>query len=155
MRTVHKFSLVPTIVGLFLYVGVVYGKAGTSEEIITKCGSSIGKSYYINPDKGWIDDGIKNGKLTFKKTKDGDFDIVIVDSAGTFTAREDGAKVSVVKQDGGYITLLAVYPLKVVEIFQLLLDTNGKGQLIWSSIKNIDEQNNFIRGSMFVAECNK
>src|SRR3954452_3867998 len=100
----------------------------TAQEIITVCGPSKGLSFY--PGSGWTEDGVSKGATTFQHDGLGGYEIVIKDAVTTFSARKDGAQIVKVNgSDRGAFTLLAVFPLGTTEIYQLMLDQNGKGVL--------------------------
>jgi hypothetical protein len=127
------------------------------QQLITTCGPSTGKAYYLEPEKhGWVDDGISGGEITFLRYPNGDYDLLIKDAAAALSARQDGA--SVVKlfgDDSKLLTLVVVYPTNVVEVYQLTLDVNGRGILIWSNLKNKSPPLGTTRGWVFISNCSR
>jgi len=122
-----------------------------AQTIVTVCGASSGYSFYLNPTQGWQRDGVSKGTVTIVR-EGNDFDLIIKDAAETFSARGDGA--TVVRVHGNTdreMTLIAIYPLATTEVFQLTLDANGRGKLIWASTKN--RVVGTTKGSLFVADC--
>lgn len=124
-----------------------------AQQVITRCGASQGKTFQLEPDKpGWHDDGISGGTITFLRLPSGDYDVVFP----SFTARGDGAQVFKVHgTDDRLLTLVAIYPLHVTEVYQLTLDGSGRGTLIWANTKNRAGFRNQVRGFLFVAECSR
>ena len=47
------------------------------------------------------------------------------------------------------------YPQHVTEVYQLTLNENGRGTLIWSNIKNRSGPLGITRGAVFTTTCNR
>jgi hypothetical protein len=129
-----------------------------ARQIVTQCNQITGKSYYVSPDDKWQDDGMTGGTFTIVREDDKSYDVIIKDASATaFTAKGDGGAITPLKEEGGNITILVIYPLNVIEIYQLTLDSNGSGVLLFSTVKNgvgtIDHP--VTKGSLFTAACNK
>ena len=52
-------------------------------------------------------------------------------------------------------TFVVVYPQNVTEVYQLTLNENGRGTLIWSNIKNRAGSLGITRGAVFTTTCNR
>ncbi len=123
-------------------------------DIVTICRGSKGKAYFAKPSQGWIDDGIANNTMVFIKLPNGEYDIAIGSDAKTFSATADGAVIALTHEGTGRsLTLVAMYPAATVEVYQLTLDSKGRGILIWSSMKNGPPPAGIVKGSMFTAQC--
>src|SRR5688572_3919846 len=72
-------------------------------------------------------------RFIIMRDKDG-FDVVFIDAMKrTISSKEDGAVISDVVNEPGLVVLIAVYPsTKLVEVWTLHLDKNGKGYLMHS-----------------------
>src|SRR6266446_8392912 len=107
-----------------------------AQTVVTVCGAASGYSFYLNPSDGWQRDGISQGTVTILRNGD-DFDLIIKDAWATFSARGDEATVVRIYGDTDReMTLVAIYPLGSTEVYQLTLDANGRGKLIWATTKN-------------------
>lgn len=152
-------QLLPRVSGIViaaLTVNCLVGSAN-AQQVIAICGASKGKAFYLEPTKeGWVDDGISNGTITFLRNPSGDYDILVKSAGPAFSARGDGAQVVKVHgADESIITLIVIYPLHVTEVYQLTLNANGRGTLIWSNLKNRSAPMGITRGAVFVAECSR
>jgi hypothetical protein len=127
------------------------------QQVITTCGASTGKSYYLEPEKhGWVDDRISDGTTTFFRYPGGDYDLLYKDTVGTHSAREGGATVFKVHDEGdNLLTFVVIYPLHVTEVYQLTLDGAGNGTLIWSNIKNRAGPAGITRGMLLTSNCSR
>jgi hypothetical protein len=81
------------------------------------------------------------------------FDLIIQDATTSFSARGDGATVEFMGNTDREMTPVAVYPLATTEVYQLTLDANGRGKLIWAVTKNRVGPLAMTKGSLFVADC--
>jgi hypothetical protein len=129
-----------------------------AQQLITTCGASKGKAYYLEPTKhGWVDDGISGGTLTFFRYPNGDYDLLFKDRISSRSARQDGGTVvKVYGDDRQMLTMIVMYPTEnVIETFQLTLDGNGRGILIWSNLKNRSGPTRITRGMVLVADCSQ
>jgi hypothetical protein len=127
---------------------------GFAQEVIAQCGASKGKAYYSEPkDHGWVDDGISDGNITFIKDSSGKYDVIIKHSTGVMSAKQDGATVVATHATKGRLSLVVVYPLATVEVYQLAIQANGKGTLLWTSSKNGIAPVSLTRIAAFKSEC--
>jgi hypothetical protein len=142
-----------------LRVAAVLLCTGTAhaQQVIATCGESNGKSYYLEPTKdGWLDDGIKGGLTSFIRFPDGKLDILFKDFVGTRFASQDGAAVIKVFDSSEFITVVVIYAAtNVVETYQLKLDRDGRGTLIWSNIKYRSGPMATTRGMLLVSNCSR
>src|SRR5687767_1663570 len=108
MRFVSVMSLLVSVLGR--------GISGTlAQEVITICGASAGHTYFVDrarDRKGWEEDGISRGTITFMRDAFGGYDIIIKDAATTFSAKQDGARVvKIDNSEDPSLTLVAAYPV--------------------------------------------
>jgi len=85
----------------------------------------------------------------------GAYDVLAKDIRTSFSVKGEGARV--VKVDGSddeRFTLAVIYPRPVAELSQFTLDQNGRGTVIWASLKNVAALT-LTKGSLFVAACSK
>lgn len=130
-------SMSGCLVVLVLTSVLVSAAPASAEEVITVCGKASGKSFDLESNE-WSDDkGLMNQSTTIVRDDSGNYDILYKDAVTTGSVTADGAKVLKLKgDDDQLLTLVAVYPQRVIEVYQLTLDSNGNGGLIWSSFKN-------------------
>ncbi|WP_133768768.1 hypothetical protein [Enterovirga rhinocerotis] len=122
-------------------------------EVVTICEAPQGRSAILHGQRyRWVDDGLSGGRITILRNAGGEYDLTIRGLAGEFSARSDGA--SVTRVQGGTDTdfsLVATYPLQTVEVYQVELDAQGRGSLMWTTSKTIPAR----RASVFFAECRR
>jgi hypothetical protein len=124
-----------------------------AENVLASCGSSQGKTYYIdgNNNGNWHDDRITNGSIKLIFDNNNAADIIVSDKAGTFSARIDGAKVLTTHIDEAKntITILVVYPKPVIETYQFHLGSQQKF-VVWTAAKTLS---NYSSIKAMHAEC--
>lgn len=88
------------------------------------CGPNAGYSYYfagkyVSADKaGWHEDGTSEGQFTLILRGD-DLDVLFRDATGSLvSAQADGAKIYPLHIGDTSASVLVIYPLNVVEIYQ-------------------------------------
>ena len=83
----------------------------------------------------------------------GGWDVIYATDHNKFTARQDGAKIDVVTNEGvfGSVVLVAIYPLGVVETFHLYRDEKGGSKLVITAAKPAIGAP--ARSSLFVSQC--
>jgi hypothetical protein len=146
------------IVVMLILLQAIIAQYSHAQQLITTCGASKGKAYYLEPThQGWVDDGISGGTLTFFRYPNGDYDLLFKDTVGARSAREDGGTVSKIFGDGSKLLTLGVTYAKtsVVEVYQLTLDVNGRGTLIWSNLKNRSGPIGVTRGMVMTSNCSR
>jgi hypothetical protein len=134
----------------------VFTRTAHAQQLITTCGEANGKAYYLEPaNHGWVDDGVSGGMTSFLRYPDGTYDLLFRDKIGTRSARQDGATVAkVFGDDNKMLTIIVAYlATSVIETYQLTLDGNGRGRLIWSNIKNRSGTMGITRGMLLVSDC--
>jgi hypothetical protein len=103
-------TLLLTIVAASVLVEPAHATATVME-----CGPSKGHAYYAD---GWVEDGMKYGRLALIRSDDGTLDVEISDATGkSFTAKQDGATVVTLMDGPTEWAVLAAYPLNVTEIY--------------------------------------
>ena len=128
-----------------------------AQQLITTCGSAIGKEYNLETNQ-WSDNiGVSNQTTAVVRDSNGEYDINYRDVLTSGSVRADGAKVFKVNgSDDERFTLVAVYPQRVIDVYQFTLNANGQGGLIWSSFKNrAGALTPVILGTLLVARCTK
>jgi hypothetical protein len=106
----------------------------SAQRVITVCGPSKGWTYSLHQqtkERGFSEDAISRGSLTFMVDASGRHDVILKDAATTFSARGDGA--TIVRAEGmpkNELMLIAAYPLGTIETYQLVLNDRRRGTLI-------------------------
>lgn len=123
-------------------------------ETIAHCGKSVGKEYAEGGK--WVDvDGNDFPETTVVRVGL-DYDVLFRDPLGMRSVRSgSGTVVKVEGDDNHDLTLVVVYPLGTVELYQLTLDQNGRGQLFWTSVKHFSLINAKPIGGFYVADCSR
>ena len=81
------------------------------------------------------------------------YDVIIKHSSGVMSAKQDGATVVATHSASGRLTLVVVYPLASIEVYQLVMRRNGKGTLLWTSSKNAIAPLKVTRVAAFKSDC--
>jgi hypothetical protein len=133
--------------------------ANTTVDIAT-CTDLTGSAFYHGAallerkDQGWTKDEIKGGRTTFKKQKDGKYDILILDAMKTlYSVRQDGGEVILLRRGKKDATFLHVHPGMVVEIYTLWKDLDGVNRFDLLSSKGGDGML-IHKSSVMVGLCN-
>jgi hypothetical protein len=134
----------------------VVGNAN-AQQLITTCAASTGKAYYLEPTKdGWVDDGISGGSTSFVRYPNGAYDVIFKDLIGTRAASQDGGTVIKIFESSDLLTIVVSYPTtNAIETYQLILDRDGRGTLIWSNIKYRSGPMGITRGMLMVSNCGR
>ena len=126
----------------------------SAQQVIAQCGASKGQTVILTSSKLiWEDDGITNGSFTFVKLKNGKFDIITKDAMKSFSYTDDGASIVALEEGNNKKTLVVMHSNTVLEVFQLTLEKNGSGTLIWTATKNGAPNSLVTKGSLFTAKC--
>jgi len=145
---------------LFLTILVV-GNSHAFAELVTKCGSSKGYSFYpqgglvSNKDAGWTEDAISNGSFLVTKTKKGEYDVIFSDASGrTISSRDDGGEVILISKSKANLILLVAYPQMNVVTYYFRIDQRGVGDVSYSSAR-YGEAAMVNKHGLLVAACSK
>ncbi len=122
---------------LFIFIIVISPNA-FSEEIITKCGSSYGHDFWIEnkvfKKGGWEKSSLPDGKILLSKKND-KFILKFKDQSGKLkSVQQLGGKIIPLENNKGNITLLVSYSGNV-EIYSFTLNSQGKGELVWTKVR--------------------
>lgn len=121
-------------------------------QTIIECSGSAGKAFYFDIDPqtgkptGWVDDGISNGSVVLV-VNDNSVDIIIKDAVSTFSARADGATVTLLEVRDPFVEILVSYPQGAKELYTF--DVKER-RLVWSQHKFGVL---FDKASTFISEC--
>jgi hypothetical protein len=144
-----------SVLALAMCVSVV-GDCAFAQQVITRCGKASGKSYDLDKNEWTEDNGAMNQMTTVVRDTNGDYDVLYKDAFNSGSVHGDGAKVFKVEGDDELLTLVAVYPQRVIEVYQLTLDAGGRGGLIWSSFKNrAGSLGPVTIGTLLAAQCSR
>jgi hypothetical protein len=112
-------------------------------QVITKCGNSDGYAYYLPgaalPEEkaGWRKDGMSDGEIIL--IAKGDKPQIIFRDATNKTQdveTDHGAELRWLSRDEeGISTVLAVYPVGLIEHYVFRLDAGGKGEVVWGGAR--------------------
>ena len=113
------------IIGSFLLALLTVGSSGiAASQSLFDCGPNAGYSYYfaggyVSEDKaGWHEDGTSEGQFSLILRGD-DLDVLFRDATGSLiSAQADGAKIYPLHIGDTSASVLVIYPLNAVEIYQ-------------------------------------
>jgi len=137
-----------------IMLAVLPTSGSSAQQVIAQCGASRGQTVFLNSSKlVWENDGITNGSLTFIKLPNGKYDIVTKDAMKSFSYTDDGAAIVTFEAGDNKKTLVVMHSNTVIEVFQLTLNENGSGFLIWTATKNGAPNSLVTKGTLFTAIC--
>ena len=135
--------------------------ASSATTDIATCTDLSGNAFYHGAalvqkkDQGWKRDQITGGRTTFKKLKDGTYDILILDAMKKlYSVRQDGGEVILLRKGEKDATFLYLYPGRVIEIYTLWQDLDGANRLDLLSSKGGDEMP-IHKSSVMTGLCNQ
>jgi hypothetical protein len=138
---------------LILSLVVLWIAPPASAQLAIKCAAPQGWSYILDGASRWEEDGVSGGSVSLVQDDTGRWDVVYATDYNKFTARQDGAKIDVVTNEGisGSVVLVATYPLGVVETFHLHRNEKGDSKLVITAAKPAIGAP--ARSSLFVSQC--
>jgi hypothetical protein len=146
------------LVGFML---VLFGANSALADVVTKCDSIQGYSYYVagplveQDAAGWKKDGISSGNFLVIREANENYDIVVTDSLNrTKSSREEGGEVSVVSKSDSHLVLIVGHPSMNVETYYFRLNQKGKGELTVSQAR-YGEEARINKHSLMRATCSK
>lgn len=127
----------------------------SAQTVMAVCTDPKGRGFETSPAKGWVFNRLKDAVLTFSRDRAGRPDIVIRDRTRSVSLVRDGAKLTFTHQarDLNYFILTAVYQQAQVDTFQVTFLPNGKGRLVWTSVRSHLPPRDETRATFLVAEC--
>ena len=138
----------------FLFCAFMSAQAFAAD--IATCGESSGYAYDTyrglteEKEAGWVEDRIKGGQFTFRKGEDGEFDLLISSAMGVSSSVSDGAKIIPATISDEAVTVVVLYPNRLVETYVFQKLKNGKYQAMWTQAK---AETPFPRITAFVSDC--
>ena len=126
-----------------------------AQTVMAVCTDPKGRGFETSPAKGWVFNRLKGAVLTFSRDRAGRPDIVIRDRSRSVSLARDGARLTITHQarDLNYFILTAVYQQAQVDTFQVTFLPNGKGRLVWTSVRSHLPPKDETRATFLVAEC--
>ncbi|MFC3711926.1 hypothetical protein ACFOMD_05050 [Sphingoaurantiacus capsulatus] len=126
-----------------------------AQSVMAVCTDPKGRGFETTPAKGWVFNRLKDAVITFSRDRAGRPDILIRDRSRTVSLARDGAKLTVTHQarNFNYFIITAVYQQAQVDTFQVTFLPNGKGQLVWTSVRSHLPPKDETRATFLVADC--
>ncbi len=133
----------------------VHAAPAAAQTVMAVCTDPKGRGFETSPAKGWVFNRLKGAVLTFSRDRAGRPDIVIRDRSRVVSLARDGARLTITHQarDLNYFILTAVYQQAQVDTFQVTFLPNGKGRLVWTSVRSHLPPKDETRATFLVAEC--
>lgn len=109
-------------------------ESNANQSDLVTCKSPSGWAYYHSGGlvprdvEGWRKDEINPGSFRLRKLKDGEFDIEVVDAVRTFSLRDDGGDVMLLRSSSRDATFLHFVKGKVIEIYTFWVAADGKSR---------------------------
>ncbi len=69
-------------------------------QVAIKCAAPQGWSYFLDGAVRWEEDGISGGSVSLVQDDAGRWDVIYATDYNKFTARQDGARIDVVTNEG-------------------------------------------------------
>ena len=109
----------------FLLVAAATANSGVAvAQSLFDCGPNIGYSYYFAGEyvsaenAGWHEDGTSDGQFSLILRGD-DLDVLFRDASGSLvSAQADGGQIFPLHIGDASVSVLVIYPLNVVEVYQ-------------------------------------
>lgn len=142
-----------------LVVSPSASQAQDATDVLAMCGASTGQGYFIFPSfSDWHEDGIKDGRITFKSGgPSGKPNVVHKDALGVTDARAEGAVVVIVPSgsDKRGFAASVIYPSSgVMETYSVLTLADGKRRLLWTSNKaHVGPNGQLSKVAAYTADC--
>ena len=118
-------------------IAIFYSVAASSQSLLD-CGPNTGYTYYfaggyVPADMaGWQQDGISNGQFSLILRGE-ELDVLFLDASGSLvSAQADGGQIYPLHISDTAVSVLVIYPLDVVEVYQF--DLSSKSYTL-SSVK--------------------
>lgn len=141
---------------LLLSLALVAAEApAAAQSVMAICTDPKGRGFDTSPAKGWVFNRLKDAVITFSRDRAGRPDVVIRDRSRSVSLARDGARLTLTHQarDLNYFILTAVYQQAQVDTFQVTFLPNGKGRLVWTSVRSHLPPKDETRATFLVAEC--
>lgn len=126
-----------------------------AQTVMAVCTDPKGRGFDTTPAKGWVFNRLKNATLMFTRDRAGKPDILIRDATRSVSLARDGAKLTVThhSRDYSYFIITAVYQQAQVDTFQVTYLPDGRGRLVWTSVRSHLPPRDETRATFLVAEC--
>ncbi len=126
-----------------------------AQSVMAVCTDPKGRGFETTPAKGWVFNRLKDAVITFSRDRAGRPDIVIRDRSRTVSLARDGAKLTITHQarNSSYFIVTAVYQQAQVDTFQVTFLPDGKGRLVWTSVRSHLPPKDETRATFLVADC--
>ena len=148
-------SFQPRYVMASLALALLSAVPARAQTVMAVCTDPKGRGFETTPAKGWVFNRLKNATLMFTRDRAGKPDILIRDATRSVSLARDGAKLSVThhSRDYSYFIITAVYQQAQVDTFQVTYLPNGRGRLVWTSVRSHLPPRDETRATFLVAEC--
>lgn len=140
-----------------LLIAAAIGAPARAQTVMAVCTDPKGRGFETTPAKGWVFNRLKNATLMFTRDRAGRPDILIRDAARSVNLARDGARLTVTHaaRDFNYFIITAVYQQAQVDTFQVTFLPNGRGKLVWTSVRSHLPPRDETRSTFLVAECSR
>lgn len=126
-----------------------------AQTVMAICNDPKGRGFESNPARGWVFNRMKGAVLIFSRDRAGRPEIMIRDKQRSVNLAREGARLAVThhSRDYSYFIVTAVYQRAQVDTFQVTFFPNGKGRLVWSSMRTHLPPRDETGATFLVAEC--
>lgn len=135
----------------------VSGLPARAQSVLAICNDPKGRGFVTSPSSGWTFERFKDAVLIFSRDKAGRPEIMIRDTRESVNLAREGARLTLTHaaRDYSYFIITAVYQQAQVDTFQLTFLPNGKGRLVWNSMRTHLPPKDETKGTFLVAECSR
>jgi len=140
-----------------LVAGLLPTFSAQAQTVMAICNDPKGRGFQTNPARGWTFDRRRDATLIFSRDRANRPEIMIRDANRSVNLARDGAKLAIThhSRDYSYFIITAVYQRAQVDTFQVTFLPNGKGRLVWSSMKSHQPPRDETTSSFLVADCSR
>lgn len=131
--------------------------AAPREVVLATCTDIKGRIFQTNPDKGWGYRRLKGSVVSFVKERSGRIDVIVNNGLRAASLRRDGATLRMThnSRDYSYFVLTGTWQAAQVDSFQVTFLPNGKGRLVWNSLRSHMPPQDETMATMLTGTCTR
>lgn len=131
--------------------------AAPRDVVLATCTDLKGRTFQTSPDRGWGYLRMKGTVLSFIKDRSGRVDVVVGSGLRATSLRREGAAIRIThsSRDYSYFVMSAAWQAAQLDSFQVTFLPNGKGRLVWNSLKSHMPPGDETNASMLTGTCTR
>lgn len=123
-----------------------------SPAVLATCTDLKGKTFAVSPKSGWDNERL-GATISFTRTAKGQIDIL---SDGQ-SIRQPGMTLAMThnSRDFAYFIVTARWQQARADIWQITFEPDGRGRLLWSTLRSHMPPGDVTSGALYVASCTR